>query len=141
VRPARDDFDAALRLNPKDGDALAGRGMVLVLRGRPADVAGATAAAERSLRSGSPTSRRLMACVHIYTRAAGLLEAAPRRPADDPPAARYRLRALGLLRQALELVPEKERATFWRERVLGDPVLKPLQRTSAWFQLDSTYGG
>jgi tetratricopeptide (TPR) repeat protein len=141
VRPARDDFDAALRLNPKDGDALAGRGIVLVLRGRPADVAGATAAAEQSLRSGSPTSRRLMACVHIYTRAAGLLEAAPRRPADDPPAARYRLRALGLLHQAVELVPEKERATFWRERVLGDPVLKPLQRTSAWFQLDSTYGG
>jgi tetratricopeptide (TPR) repeat protein len=141
ARPALDDFDAALKLNPKDGDALAGRGTALVLRGRPADVAEATAAAEQSLRSGPPTSRRLMACVHIYTRAAGLREATPGRSADDTEATGYRQRALGLLRQALELVPEKERATFWRERVLGDPVLQPLQRTPAWFQLHSTYGG
>ena len=34
LRPALDDFDAALRLNPNDADALAGRGTALTIRGR-----------------------------------------------------------------------------------------------------------
>src|SRR5262249_39289029 len=76
LRPALDDFDAALKLNPKDADALAGRGTALVIRGRVADVAEATAAAEKSLRPRPLTVPRLMACAGIYARAAGVLGAA-----------------------------------------------------------------
>ena len=125
LRPALDDFDAALKLNPNDADALAGRGTALMMRGRAADVAEATAAAEKSLRPRPWTVPRLMACAGIYARAAGVLEAA-----NDPEAGRCLRRALGLLREAMALVPAKERPTFWRDGVLTDPALLPLQRTT-----------
>jgi tetratricopeptide (TPR) repeat protein len=141
ARPALDDFDAALRLNPKEADALAGRGTALVMRGRAADAAEATAAAEQALQAKPRTSHRLLACARIYTRAAGLLEAAARRPADDREVTRYLRRALGLLRQAIELVPVKERPKFWRDGVLADPVMLPLQRTPGMLELLRTYGG
>jgi tetratricopeptide (TPR) repeat protein len=135
LRPALDDFDAALKLNPNDADALAGRGTALMLRGRVADVAEATAAAEKSLRPRPWTVPRLMACAGIYTRAAGALEAA-----NDPEAGRCLRRALELLREAMALVPEKERPTFWRDGVLADPALRPLQRTTGFAELGRMYG-
>jgi tetratricopeptide (TPR) repeat protein len=128
VRPALDDFDAALELNPKSAHALAGRGTALVLRGRPADVVKATDAAEQSLRSERITADRLLVCARIYTRAAALLEPTPRRWPLDSQAERYRQRALELLRQARALVPEKEQPAFWRDSVRGDPALLPLLR-------------
>jgi tetratricopeptide (TPR) repeat protein len=128
VRPALEDFDAALKLNPQSADALAGWGTALVLRGGLADVAKATAAAEESLRSEARTSQRLIACARIYTRAAGVLEPTPRRWPLDTQAERYRQRALELLRQAKALVPEKKQPAFWRDSVLGDPALQPLLR-------------
>jgi tetratricopeptide (TPR) repeat protein len=75
VRPALDDFDAALKRNPQDADALSGRGAALVLRGRVADVTSAVSAAEKSLRAEPKTFARLMACARIYTRAVELLKA------------------------------------------------------------------
>ncbi len=135
LRPALDDFDAALKLDPTDADALAGRGTALTVRGRVADVAEATAAAEKSLRPRPWTVPRLIACAGIYTRAAGVLEAA-----NDPEAPRCVGRALGLLREAMELVPAKERAAFWRDGVLADPALRPLQRTRGLLELGRAYG-
>jgi tetratricopeptide (TPR) repeat protein len=134
LRPALDDFDAALKLNPKDADALAGRGTALTIRGRSADVAEATTAAEMSLQPRPWTVPRLMACAGIYTRAAGMLEAV-----NDPEAGRCLRRALGLLREAMTLVPEKERAAFWRDGVLTDPALLPLQRTTGLLELGRMY--
>jgi len=135
VRPALDDFDAALKLNANDADALAGRGTALMMRGRATDVAEATAAAEKSLRPRPWTAPRLMACARIYTRAAGVLEAA-----KDPEAGHCLRRALELLREAMALVPANERPTFWRDGVLTDPVLLPLQRTPGMLDLQRAYG-
>jgi tetratricopeptide (TPR) repeat protein len=129
ARPALDDFEAALKRNPQDADALAGRGAALVLRGRVADVDPAVSAAEKSLRSESKTFARLMACVRIYTRAAELLRARPAPQGNDPRVRRYARRALDLLREAEELLPEKERKTFWRDHVQADPALLQLVRT------------
>ena len=78
-----------------------------MMRGRAADVAEATAAAEKSLRPRPWTVPRLMACAGVYARAAGVLEAA-----KDPEAGRCLRRALALLREAMALVPEDERPTF-----------------------------
>jgi tetratricopeptide (TPR) repeat protein len=129
ARPALDDFDAALKRNPQDADALAGRGAALVLRGRVSDVASALSAAEKSLRAEPKTFARLMACVRIYARAAELLRARPAPQGNDPRVRRYSRRALDLLREAEELLPTKERATFWRDYVQGDPALLQLVRT------------
>jgi tetratricopeptide (TPR) repeat protein len=97
VQPALDDFDDALKRNPQDADALSGRGAALVLRGRAADVAKATASVEESLRSEPKTFGRLMACARIYSRAAELLKAQPQQ-GNDPQVTRYAQRALALLR-------------------------------------------
>jgi tetratricopeptide (TPR) repeat protein len=129
VRPALDDFDAALKRNPQDADALTGRGTALVLRGQATDVAKATAAAEKALRAEQQTIKRLVVCVHIYRRAAELQKARNPRLVDDPQATRYAQRALRLLRDAEESLPEKERETFWRDHVRSDPGLLQLMRT------------
>jgi tetratricopeptide (TPR) repeat protein len=129
VRPALDDFDAVLKRNPQDADALSGRGAALVLRGRAADVTSAVSAAEKSLRAEPKTFARLMACARIYTRAAELLRARPAPQGNDPRVRRYAQRALELLREAEELLPAKERETFWRDHVQGDPALLQLVRT------------
>jgi tetratricopeptide (TPR) repeat protein len=129
VRPALDDFDDALKRNPKDADALTGRGTALALRGRAEDVAPATAAADKALQAEPRTVERLMACVRIYSRAVELMKAQKSRSGYDLQAARYAQRALRLLREARELLPEKERETFWRDRVRNDPGLLQLVRT------------
>jgi hypothetical protein len=130
VPPALDDFDAALKRNLRDADALAGRGMALVLRGRVADVSRATAAAEKSLRSEPKTFLRLMSCVRIYTRAAELMKGrSSPRPGNDLDVARCARRVLELLREAEALLPEAKRQTFWRDHVQGDPALLQLVRT------------
>src|SRR5262249_53988107 len=89
LRPALEDFDAALARNPRDARALTGRATALINRGRPADAAEATSAAGQALQCGPRTGVQLLACVRIYTCAAGLLEATPRRPANDREAAHY----------------------------------------------------
>jgi tetratricopeptide (TPR) repeat protein len=129
VTPALDDFDAALKSNPKEADALTGRGTALVLRGRAADIAPAVAAAEKALRAEPRTFTRLMACARIYSRAAELQKAQNPRFANDPQTARYAERALRLLREAEELLPQKERQTFWRDHVRSDPGLLQLVRS------------
>jgi tetratricopeptide (TPR) repeat protein len=141
ARPALDDFDAALKLDAKNSDALAGWGLALILRGQAEDVARATAAGEKSLRWGQRTTHQLLTSVRIYTRAASLLEATPQRPSNVPEAAQYLHRALTLLRETMDSVPQTERGTFWRERVLGDPVLRPLRHNPLpdMMELHSTY--
>ncbi|HEX5270307.1 MAG TPA: protein kinase [Gemmataceae bacterium] len=140
ARPALDDFDAALKLDARHADALAGRGTALVLRGRVADLADATRAAEESLRGGAATVPRLMACARVHARAAGVLDAARGRAADDARAEGYRQRALALLRETMARVPEKERPAFWRG-VLADPALTSLQRTAGMAELARSYAG
>ena len=129
VSPALDDFDAALKSNPKEADALTGRGTALLLRGRATDIAPAIAAAEKALRAEPRTFPHLMACVRIYGRAAELQKARNLRLGYDPQAAHYAHRALQLLREAEELLPEKERQTFWRDHVRSDPGLLQLVRS------------
>jgi tetratricopeptide (TPR) repeat protein len=129
VGPALDDFDAALKRNPQNADALTGRGMALMLRGRAADMAKATAAAEKALRAEPRTFTRLMACARIFSRAAELQKARNPRLVNESEIAHYAQRALGLLRAAQESLPEKERETFWRDQVRSDPGLLQLVRT------------
>jgi tetratricopeptide (TPR) repeat protein len=128
IRPALNDFDDALKLSPTDSDALVGRGLALVLRGRQGDVAEAISAAERSLGSGTKSPLQLLYCARIYARAAGLVEAMPRRPVYDGEVMSCQRRAAALLRETMESVSSKDRRAFWRNDVLTDPLLRPLLR-------------
>jgi tetratricopeptide (TPR) repeat protein len=128
AQPALDDFDAALAREPKSPDALAGRATALVLRGRRADVRAALTDAEAALRAAPPTVPRLMTCARSCVGAAGLLQSAAPRAADEPDAERCLGRAVELLREARALEPPDKRDAFWRDKVLTDPVFRPLQR-------------
>jgi tetratricopeptide (TPR) repeat protein len=130
VAPALDDFDAALKRNPQDAEALIGRGLALVWRGRAADVPKAADAAEKALRAERETFQRLKDCARIYGRAAELLKTQRSRPGNDLQSTRYAQRAMRLLREARELLPEKEQETFWHDHVRSDPWLLQLLRTS-----------
>ena len=56
-------------------------------------------------------------------------KARPAPPGNDTRVRRYAQRALALFREAEELLPAKERETFWRDHVQGDPALLQLVRT------------
>src|SRR5262249_39091424 len=131
-RLARPDFDAALRLDREDADALCGRGLAAVQLIRPGAEPGAVARegraaaadADEALRlADNPTLPLLLGCARVHARAAGVLGAAGDPAVDGRRASDYQERALGLLRDALELVPQAERADFWRASIRGDPAL------------------
>ena len=53
-------------------------------------------------------------------------------------ARRYRERALGLLRAALEQVPQGRRAAYWRRTVETEPSLLSLRGSRGLLQLERT---
>jgi eukaryotic-like serine/threonine-protein kinase len=116
-------------------DACNGRGLARARLGMPREAA---ADAEQALRL-RPHSTRL-----VYNAARVLAQSAGARPGGHPlPLAQqtaYQQRALQLLREAIKLLPERERATFWRRTVRQDSALTLLRRNSAFQQLDRAYG-
>jgi tetratricopeptide (TPR) repeat protein len=121
-RLALADFEAALRLDPEQSDALAGRGLAHVRLGawRPA-----VADADAALRHAAPgaLARARFNAARIYAQAVEPVaaEGAVRGAERVPLYLSYRDRALELLRLALVDTPEAERAGL-----LEDPALRPL---------------
>jgi tetratricopeptide (TPR) repeat protein len=127
LRPALRDFDEALRLDPTSGEAQSGRGLALALLG---DHRGATAAADQSLRDDPVPAERYYHAARIYAQAA---VAAANEVTRNGPAAvalvdRYQVRAVALVKRALEATPPGRRAAFWQDLVAADPALRTLQR-------------
>jgi tetratricopeptide (TPR) repeat protein len=130
---ARDDFEAALRLEPARAEALCGRGYA---RMRLGQVAPAVDDAEAALRQAEPTPQLLLDAARLYAQALGRLEARPAgRPGSLGTAERYQARAVELLRAALGRVPEAQRRAFWRDHVRNEADLVPLRRDPAMADL------
>ena len=53
--------------------------------------------------------------------------------------AEYQDRALLLLRQALDLTPREQRASFWRDYIQPDSALNPIRRSPGFEQLAIEY--
>jgi tetratricopeptide (TPR) repeat protein len=133
ARPALSDFEAALKKNPTQSDALCGRGLARV---RISEVRGAVADAEAALEHGSRTATRLLQAACIYARAVGLLDV----PGNRWAAYRHQERALELLREALERVPAAQRGDFWREHIEREPDLRSLRHATGMLELARSYG-
>ena len=130
-RLARADFEASLKLDRDQSDALAGRGLARIRLGewRPA-----IADAEASIRlaaSASPAARdpeasrqALFNAARIYAQAVEFAAGEVSREGERAVSQyrHYRTRALDLLDQALKGVTSEE-----RNRFLSDPALKPLR--------------
>jgi serine/threonine protein kinase/tetratricopeptide (TPR) repeat protein len=131
-RLARDDFEASLKLDNNQSDALAGRGLARVRLG---EWRTAVADAEASLRlaasassiPGDPESTRqaYFNAARIYAQAVEFAAADVSNQGERAVALyrSYRARALDLLDQALRQITDPAR----RRELLDDPALKPLR--------------
>jgi tetratricopeptide (TPR) repeat protein len=138
---ARQDFDEAIRLDGRNGDAHVGRGYALVQLGRTQGIAQGIADVERGLRLTSGDSRLLWNAAQAYAQAAGKLAAEPgprSRPDLDRQLA-YQDQAVELLRKALLLVPAGKRASFWKDYIQDNPALGPIRNCHAFAQLAADY--
>ena len=127
------DFEAAIRLDAKNGDARNGRGFARVRLGQ--DVRGAVGDAEEAIRLGPETSRTLYNAARTYAQAVGRFDART-IPRDLPLATRgrYQDRAVQLLRQAIVHVPAAQRGLYWKT-IEPDAALDPIRRSAGFVQL------
>src|SRR5262249_212258 len=129
------DFEAAVRLDRADAEALCGRGLARARLGRPGAVEDAEAAGTRGPRTVQPLFNA--ACGH--GRAGGQLDAGSAGMPSAGQLTRYAARAVELLGMTLDLVPPGERKAFWRENIRNDVDLVPVCRSPAMLELVRRY--
>ena len=112
------DFEVAIELDPKNGDAYSGRGFARAKLGRHAEAAQDAAEA---LRHGPTSPRLLYNTARIYAQCPGP----------------YPRRALELVQQALKLLPAAERRAFWSTHIQKDQTLMALHRHPLFAQLEA----
>ncbi len=132
------DFEKAIQLDPKQGDAYLGRAETWARR---RNYRLATANAEEALRQDPHSGRLSYNAARVFAEALDVLEGLG--PLGDPSTAqvrsRYQERAVACLRQALTLWPRQERPSFWKDRVLRDPVFHSLKATVGFRRLAADF--
>jgi tetratricopeptide (TPR) repeat protein len=133
------DFEEAIRRDPKNGDAHNGRGLMRAKLG----LSSADADAEEALRLGPKTARHFWSAARIYAELVGRIDAdvgvpsgSARRLADRFD---YQHQALILLRQALGLTDDTERATFWQGKIEDDKTFRPIRSSPGYAQLRAEF--
>jgi tetratricopeptide (TPR) repeat protein len=133
------DFDNAVRLDPKNGDAHNGRGTA---RAQLGDYRAAVADAEEALRLAGRDFRTRHNAACIYAQAVARVESGPGSQGREALqlGARYRARALALIRDALALLDsDAQRLEFWRVYIRTNPTLNPLRRSPDFARLAARY--
>jgi tetratricopeptide (TPR) repeat protein len=136
---ARQDFDAAVRLDAQNGNAHVGRGYALVQLGQAQQ---GIADVEKGLRLGPEDSRLLWNAAQAHAQAAAKIGAAPGPWGRAEVQARsdYQERAVELLGKALLLKPAEDRSSFWREYIQDNAALSPIRNTPGFARLAAEYG-
>jgi tetratricopeptide (TPR) repeat protein len=148
---AEADFDAVLKDDSSDADALCGRGTSRARTGRWREGSADAAGAERYLAKAVPPpadsegaekwrqSQRWTRyeLARLYAQVVDRLEAdkslLPREA--DQEAGRFQRRGLEQLQMVMSLVPSRERLKFWETMVEKNPALAPLRRGSEFRSL------
>ena len=112
------DFELAIELDSKNGDAYNGRGFARATLGRHRE---AMEDAAEAVRQGPPSPRLLYNAARIYAQC----------PGSGPQ------RALELIQQALSLLPADQRRSFWSTHIRPDPALASLRRHPMFVTLDA----
>jgi len=141
---AEKDFDRAIKLDAKDGDAHNGRGYALVKQGRYRE---AVADAEEALRQGPPQGVASQRCRHSYNAARIFAqvflkvaeESALQNPRGRAVGLEYRDRAVQLVREAMTALPAEERGGFWSRTIQRDGALNPIRQCNSFRQLAAAY--
>src|SRR5262249_28405385 len=103
--PALRDFQAALALDPKSGEAFVGRGAARLDLNQTRE---ALADVEQGLKCGPRTSRLLYNAARVIARAAA-------RNNDPRQQRKENERAVRLLQEAVKALPEAHRGRLWRD--------------------------
>jgi tetratricopeptide (TPR) repeat protein len=137
LQPALRDFEEALRLDPNRADAYLGCALVRVKLGDPHK---GVVDAENTVK-GEPKDPHLWhGAARVYAQAVAQLKPEPGQDARQATIRlRYQERAVVLLRTALTLVPAGQRQAYWREHVMKDAALYPIQ--SRLVDLAARFGG
>ena len=135
---ARADFDRAVRLNPKDGDAHNGLAYARVKLGKYRE---AVQDAEEAVRLGPATARnrynsaRVFAGASLHASQDGALVNSEKQDLSR----QFQERTVALLRDALAALPARERAAFWSGTVRRDAALNPVRPSAGFRQLAMEY--
>jgi eukaryotic-like serine/threonine-protein kinase len=135
---ALQDFEEAVRLDERNGDAHVGRGYALVQLGRLKD---GVAAVQQGLRLGPESPRLLWNAAQAYAQATAKLGAVPGTGSRLDLQARwaYQEQAVELLRQAVLLEAPEKRTTFWREDIQDNAALAPIRSHRGFARLAAEY--
>jgi tetratricopeptide (TPR) repeat protein/predicted Ser/Thr protein kinase len=120
----------------RNGDAYDGRGYARVNLG---DYRRAVEDAETALKRDPHSARLCYDAARIYAQAVKKVSDNPRQLNSRLMASNYQGRALRLIRQSLELRPDKERGPFWRDTIAQDPALSPIRASTDFLRLASYY--
>jgi eukaryotic-like serine/threonine-protein kinase len=112
------DFELAINLDLKNGDAYSGRGFVHASQGRYRE---ATRDAAEAIRLGPPSARLLYNAARIYAQS----------PDPGPQ------RALDLIERAMRSLPPEQRSDFWSKNIRKDPAMAAIRRRSAFVQMET----
>jgi serine/threonine protein kinase/Tfp pilus assembly protein PilF len=137
-RSALQDFEKAIQCNPNNGPAYSGRARVRMDLG---EVGPALADTEKALQLGPQTVTLVYGAAALYARAVGKLDAdaKSKHRSDLEKRGRYQDQALTLLGQTLNLLPESERAAFWKDTVQRDSALAAIRHSSGFVRLRQQY--
>jgi hypothetical protein len=83
--------------------------------------------------------RLVYSAARIYAQAVAKAEADRRQPRRGELARDYQDRAVLLLRKTLDLLPARQRGTFWREKIMADNSLYPIHGSTGFLQLAADY--
>jgi serine/threonine protein kinase/tetratricopeptide (TPR) repeat protein len=135
---ALQDFEKAIQCNPNNGPAYSGRARVRMELGQ---IGPALADAEKALELGPQSASLLYATATLYARAVARLDSdgASKKRSDLEKRGRYQDQAIGLIGQALNVLPEFERAAFWRDTVQRDSALSPVRHSRGFVHLRQQY--
>ena len=131
------DFEEAIRLDARNAEAYAGRGLI---RARMGEHSAALADANRASRLGSPGMARLhWNIAHIYAQLVRDLDVNRPNERDGALRTTYANQALDMLKKSLNAIPEAERFTFWSKHIQNDGWLKPLEGITGYEELRRLY--
>jgi tetratricopeptide (TPR) repeat protein len=133
------DFDDAIDLDQTNGDAYNGRGLVRARLGQWSKALRDAAEAARHV-PANPKEKARWLCgqAHIHAQVVAALKADPQLADRERLRghANFRNRALGLLRQAVELTPADGRKEFWQKYIAPDPWLAPIRDGADYAKLE-----
>ena len=131
---ARADFDRAVRLDPKDGDAHNGLAYSRVKLGKYRE---AVEGAEEALRIGPATARNLYNAARVFAGASlhALKDMTLPNGRGQDLSRQYQDRTVAILRDTLSALPAGERTAFWSETVRRDAAMNPVRPNDGFLQL------